>query len=71
MLLNPSREPQRAGWRAAVWVTVLLSSALVRGILTANGSEGPLSFPLAAVWLIGAVYAVQWTVAQWIGRDSR
>jgi hypothetical protein len=54
-----------------VWVTVLLSSALVRGILTANGSEGPLSFPLAAVWLIGAVYAVQWTVAQWIGRDSR
>ncbi len=53
-----------------MWVTVVLSGALVRGFISANDSPVPLSFPLAALWVVGAVCAVQWTVSRWVGRNG-
>jgi hypothetical protein len=63
-------EPQRVGWSAAVWTAVAISGGAVRGVISANDSQLPFGFLLAALWVVAAVCAVQWTVDRWMGRNT-
>jgi hypothetical protein len=61
---------RRGGWSAVVWTAVVLSGALVRTVLSANDSDVPFAFPLAAIWLVAAVSAAHWTACRWVGRNG-
>jgi len=65
-----SSQGQRAGWSAVVWIAVILSGLFVRVVNGANDSAFPFAFPLAAVWVIGAVSAAHWTARRWIPRHG-
>ena len=53
-----------------VWTAVVLSGALVRTVISANDSDVPFAFPLAALWLVASVCAVHWTACRWIRRNG-